>query len=153
MYLLCRRQGSVIFFNTITLTSRRTMSINRRRRPTNDHQSNLRLNGLKIALFSIAFEKMKLAVTLLTLCCLYVSLSQQQQQYMARRYPLPFYYNSYYDDSSPQLLSRNHLMMGRQQAAPFFVVRNNYIQPYSSPSPPTPSFEDQNLMVILNGQP
>jgi len=92
---------------------------------------------------------MKLAVTLLTLCCLYVSLSQQQQQYMARRYPLPFYYNSYYDDSSPQLLSRNHLMMGRQQAAPFFVVRNNYIQPYSSPSPPTPSFEDQNLMNQL----
>jgi hypothetical protein len=68
---------------------------------------------------------MKLALISLTLCCIYVSISQQQ--FMPRRYPLPFYYNSYYD--SPQL-SRNNLM----RQGPLFVVRNNYVQPYSRPS-------------------
>ena len=59
---------------------------------------------------------------------------------MPRRYPLPYNYNPYYD--LPQW-PRNNLI----GQAPFFVVRNNYIQPYS---PPSPSFEDQIPMVISN---
>ena len=79
---------------------------------------------------------MKLALILLTLCCVYVSVSHQQQQFMQRRYPLPYYYNSYYD--SPQL-SRNNLM----RQGPYFIVRNNYIQPYS------PSFDEQIPVISL----
>ena len=89
---------------------------------------------------------MKWAITLLALCCLYVSLSQQQQQFMARRYPLPYYFNSYYDESPHQQLSRNNLL----RQGPLFVVRNNYVHPPNSrgQSRPNPSFnDDQNPMV------
>lgn len=81
---------------------------------------------------------MKLAIILLAFCSVYVSVTHQQQQFMPGRYPLSYYYTSYYD--SPQW-ARNHLI----GPAPFYVVRKNYIQPYSSPNP---SFEDQVSVVI-----
>ena len=88
---------------------------------------------------------MKFAVILFTLCCLYVSLSQQQQ-FMARRYPLPFYFNSHYDDSPHQQLSRNNLM----RQGPLFVVRNNYVHPQQPHSRPNnPSFEDDQMMPVV----
>lgn len=84
---------------------------------------------------------MKLAIVLLALGCLYVGISQQQH-FMPRRYPLPYYFNSNYD--FPAQLSRNNLMM---RQGPLFVVRNNYVQPYSRPNPPL--IEDQLPVVIF----
>ena len=115
-----------------------TLSINRSCCSREGHQNILTFSGrIKVlwrrTIFNL-FIKMKLALISLTLCCIYVSISQQQ--FMPRRYPLPFYYNSYYD--SPQL-SRNNLM----RQGPLFVVRNNYVQPYSRPS-----FDNEQIPVV-----
>ena len=89
-------------------------------------------NVFTINLITLIDEKnlrMKLALILLTLFCVYVSVSHQQQ----RRYPMPYYYyNSYYN--SPPQLSRHWM-----KQAPYYVVRNNYVQP---------SFDEQISMVI-----
>lgn len=79
---------------------------------------------------------MKLALISFTLFCVYVSVSHQQQ-FIQRRYPLPPFYNNYYPGLLP--LSRNVM-----KQAPLFIIRNNYVQPYSLSNP---SFDDQVQMV------